>query len=626
MRAWWPMVALAAVTLVVFAPALDAGFLKWDDQLYVTANPHVLAGLTWQGVWWALTTAHSPYWHPLTWLSHMADVQLFGLDAGSHHLVNVVVHVINALLLFELLRSATRAHWPSAFVAAVFAVHPLHVESVAWIAERKDVLSVLFSLLALRIYVNYVRGGTRALLWAVVTLFICAVMCKPMAVTLPLIMLLLDFWPLQRRATSLEKMPLLMVAAVVSLVTVAVQWKVGAVADLEVFPWSRRLANAVTSYVLYLRDALWPSRLAAFYPWTPQVVWSQVVVALALLAAITVAAFKWRRRYPFVLVGWLWYLGTLLPVIGLLQAGEQSRADRFMYFPLVGLSIIVAWGMATLASRNTGWTSRLIPIAATAALVACAAAARIQVRYWHDDVSLWRHATEVTDSNYLAYDLLGLAEKERREWDAALASYAKALVFSPPRQPEFAALVHNNIAYVLVQQGRLPEAITHYRRAIAIRPELPESHLDLGATLVMAGKPAEAVPSYKEAIRLKPEMAPAHNGLGAALALQGQRREAIPQYREALQLDPTLALAWANLGAALAEERQWPEAASSFVRALQMQPDNAQWQYRTGLVFAAMQQTSQAIEHLEKAVALDPRMTEAADALAALRNARSEPD
>ena len=620
------MVALAAMTLVVFSPTLDAGFLKWDDQLYVTANTHVLAGLTWQGLWWALTTAHSPYWHPLTWLSHMADVQLFGLDAGSHHLVSVVIHVVNAVLLFDLLRSATRAHWPSAFVAAMFAVHPLHVESVAWIAERKDVLSVFFSLLALRFYIVYVSGGLRRHFWAAVALFICAVMCKPMAITLPLVLLLLDFWPLQRRASWGEKTPFLVVAAVASAATVAVQWNVGAVAGLDLFSWSRRFANAVMSYGLYLRDALWPSRLAAFYPWTAQIIWWQLLIAVTALVAITVAAFTWRRRYPFVLAGWLWYLITLLPVIGLVQVGEQSRADRFMYFPLVGLSIIVAWGMATLASRTRGWTGRLIPLAATAAIVGCSIAARSQVRYWHDDVTLWRHATEVTDRNYLAYDLLGLAQKERHEWDAALASYSEALSFSPPRQPEFAALVHNNIAYVLVQQGKLPDAIAHYRRAIAIRPELPESHLDLGATLVMAGKAADAVPHYQEAIRLKPGMAPAYNGLGAALALQGQRREAIPQYREALQLDPTLALAWANLGAALAEERQWPEAANSFVRALKMQPDNAQWRYRAGLVFAAMQQTSQAIEHLEKAVALDPRMTEAAEALAALRSARSGPD
>jgi len=620
------MVALAAMTLIVFYPTRDAGFLKWDDQLYVTANSHVLGGLTWQGVWWALTTAHSPYWHPLTWLSHMADVQLFGIDAGAHHLVSVLIHVVSVLALFDLLRSATGAFWPSAFVAAIFAVHPLHAESVAWIAERKDVLSVLFSLLALRCHVAYARGRAKTQLVLSVALFVLAVMSKPMAVTLPLIMLLLDFWPLRRTGHHLlEKLPFMVIAAGVAIATVAVQARVGAVANLDVYPQSLRLANALISYVSYLGDALWPSRLAAFYPWPAEIVWPQVAAGFAVLAAITAAAVITRRKYPFVLAGWLWYLVTLLPVIGLLQAGEQSRADRFMYFPLIGLSIIFAWGMASLASRSGGWTSKLIPVAATAAMMACAATARVQVQYWHDDIALWRHAVEVTERNYLAHDLLGLAQKDRGQWDAALASYRTALSFTPPRQSEFAALVHNNIAFVLVQQGKLAEAITHYRRAIAIMPDLPESHLDLGATLVMAGRPAEAVPPYRQAIRLKPGMAPAHNGLGAALAQQGLRREAILEYREALRLDPTLALADANLGAALAQERQLPEAAESFISALKIQPDNPRWQYQAGIIFAAMKQTPRAIEHLEKALELDADLTDAAEGLTALRNGRPWP-
>jgi tetratricopeptide (TPR) repeat protein len=636
------MVALAAMTLVVYLPTMDAGFLKWDDQLYVTGNTHVLAGLTWQGIWWALTTSHSPYWHPLTWLSHMTDVELFGLNAGAHHMVSVAIHALNALLLFALLRSATRSLWRSALVAAIFAVHPLHVESVAWIAERKDVLSVLFSLLALRVYVAYVHSGIRACFWAVVALFVAAVMCKPMAVTLPLVILLLDFWPLGRfghmpagipangprsgtRAVWLEKLPLLMVAGVVSAATVLVQWKVGAVAQLDVFPLPSRLANAVVSYGAYLGSALWPVHLSAFYPWPPEVEWSRVLISAAVLVTVTLAAVVTRRRHPFVLVGWLWFLVTLAPVIGLIQVGEQARADRFMYFPLVGLSIIAAWGCDAIASRVSGKFRMTIPVVATSALLACIVTSRIQAGYWRDDVTLWSHAAKVTESNYLAHDLLGLAHKDRGEWDAALASYQAALSVSPARQPEFSALVHNNIAFVLVHQGRLPDAIGHYRRAIAIEPDLPEAHLDLGATLVMAGKPAEAVPHYRQAIRLQPGMAPAHNGLGAALALQGYRREAIAEYREAIRLDPTLALAEANLGAALAQERQLAESARSFVSALQLEPDNPRWQYQAGVVFAAMKQTPQAIQHLEKALELDGELTDAAEGLAALRSGRPWP-
>jgi Tfp pilus assembly protein PilF len=601
-------------------------FLKWDDQLYVTANPHVVGGLTWSNVVWALTSTSLPYWHPLTRLSHLLDVQLFGMTAASPHVVNVVIHLVNTLLVWALFATMTRARWASFVVAAVFAVHPLHVESVAWIAERKDVLSTFFALCALLAYVAYVRTPSWARYATVAALVALALMTKPMVVTLPFAILLLDVWPLGRTSVTgadgavawsalvREKAPLIAMSVLVAAVTVAIEHGTIAMQHTATLPLTSRIGDAIQAYVSYLGHAVWPSHLSAFYPrdWTRSP--ALVGVDLVILVVLTVAVTARRTQQPYLFVGWLWFLLGLAPVVGFLQSGEQATADRFMYVPLIGLTAMAVWGLAD-ATRTLSARGPLLASAAAAVVITCAVVAREQVSSWQTDVTLWAHAVAVTDENYLAENLLGLALQERGDNANALGWYRAALRDVPPGEPDLMALVHTNIGDALARTDQPRDAIAEYEAALTLDPQLPQAESDLGSTLVTVGRPAEAIGHYQAALALQPGFAAAENGYGAALTLLGRTAEAEEHYRAAVADDPTLAMAHTNLAMALASSGQTRNAVSELLVALKLEPNHAAWEFNVGALLMKQGLTEEATPHFTSALAIDPTFERAQKAL-----------
>ena len=613
-------IGLVAINLFVYSSVRHFQLVNWDDSTYVTENPTVLGGLSWSSAWWALTTGHSPYWHPMTWLSHLLDVTLFGADAGMYHVTNLVIHIANTLLVFELFRRMTGRPGRSAFVAAIFAAHPLHVESVAWIAERKDVLSTFFWMLTAITYVAYVRrpGWPRYL--AMLVLYALALMSKPMVVTLPVVLLLLDLWPLRRDAPwsrlIVEKVPLLALALATSIATVIVQNRVGAMAGLDALSWPVRAANATIGYVAYLSKTIWPTHLAAFYPLfaiSP----GRVAGAAIALAAVTAAVFVWRGKYPYLFVGWLWYVITIAPVIGLLQAGEQGMADRFMYVPMIGILVIVAWGVPALLERRRVQRSWAMA-GALALIVACAITARAQAAHWEDSVTLWEHAVRVTPESYIAHENLGQALRERGRLDEAKASYERALVHAPARSPGYLAVIQNSLGMVLTRQGKTSEALEHFAAAAALNPAFAEAQSNLANALAAEGRLADATEHYQEAVRLKPDYTEPRVGLGSVLLSQGRAAEAIPHYREALRLDPNLAQAHNGLGGALATEGHDDQAMVEYTEALRLKPDLPTAHLNIALLLIKKGDVADARRHLEQALSIDPGYTPAQQALKAI--------
>ena len=548
------------MTVVVFAPVAGHAFVSVDDHIYITETREVLRGLTWQGVGWAFTTGYANFWHPLTWLSLMLDVQLFGSSPGALHLTNLLFHLANTFFLFLLLRRMTDAPLPSALVAGLFAVHPLHVESVAWVSERKDVLSTFFLMLMLWAYANYARGlagrgRSRAAFAAVAILFALGLMAKPMLVTVPFGLLLFDWWPLGRvgaasigaegsgraRAFELwsrlaplvwEKVPLFVLAAVASVVAFLAQARGGAVASLDSFSLSGRVANALTSYVAYIGKSFWPATLVPFYPYPQGVrVWT-ALGALLVLVAVTAAVVAQARRRPYLAVGWFWYLGTLLPVSGLVQVGSHAMADRYTYLPLVGIFVMIVWSaFEWVAGRRA---RRTVAVAvACGVLAALAVTARAQVMTWRDSVTLWQHAVRVMPSNYYAHNALGLELKKAGRMEEAAAHFAEAsrLATGFPNS-------HGNLGQVLAEQGRIDEAIAEYRMALERAPDYVQAHINLGNALQSAGRLDEALTHYSEAIRHEPGSATARLNLATALLEAGRPDEALAQNREALALRP----------------------------------------------------------------------------------------
>jgi protein O-mannosyl-transferase len=526
----------------------------------------VTDGLTLRGVSWAFTTGYAGNWHPLTWISHMLDVQVFGLDAGPQHVTNVVLHAASALLLFALLYGMTGAPGRSWFVAALFAVHPLHIESVAWIAERKDVLSTLFWMLTIWAYVRYCAAESRNAesrrpkaegLWSpasglwyllVVLLFALGLMAKPMLVTLPVTLLLLDVWPLRRitfakdtRSQALrlirEKVPLFVLAIASSVVTFIIQQQAGAVKELAALPIGRRVGNALVAYVSYLWKTLWPAGLAAIYPYPESMAGWQAAAALAVLAIVTMLAVRVRRRHPYLLVGWLWYLVTLIPVIGLIQVGTQPIADRYTYVPLIGLFIIVAWGISELAPEARS-RSYVIPAVTVLTIAACAVTARAQVHHWRNSIALWQHAIAVTTDNYRAQGILAHALTTEDRLDEAIGHYSEAVRIHPGY-----AEAHNNLGVALARQGKIDEAIQHFTEAIRLLPDYFEAHGNLGAVLARTGQYADAIDHFSIAVRLQPDrrqarenLARAHYDLGVMYVRRGDMRSAIGRFEEALRI------------------------------------------------------------------------------------------
>ena len=584
--------ALAFAVAMIYAPVATYGFVNWDDPEYVTNNPMVRAGITLAGFRWAFTTVHAANWHPLTWLSHMLDVQLFSLEAGWHHVSSVLLHLTGTLLLFAWLRRATGAVGRSAVVAALFAVHPSHVESVAWIAERKDTLSTVFWMISVWAYTEYALRPTRWRYLSVCLSLALGLMAKAMLVTLPFVFLLLDIWPLRRlsfeqaegsarpplRHLITEKLPLLALAIASALATFVAQSRGGAVARLEAYPLSLRAVNALISYVAYIGEACWPVRLAVVYP--PRAVPSSwvVVAALATLILITALIVRAARTRPYALVGWFWYLGTLVPVIGLVQVGSQPMADRYTYVPLIGLFIILSWGAhEILSTRN--FSRAVAPIAASVLIIVCALLARAQVAYWRDDLTLWSHALAVTGPNSRA---------------------------------------HNNLANALSDRGRVDDAVAHYREAINIDPSFAEAHSNLANALVGRGLLVEAKREYEAALRYRPTDPFAHNGLGSLLDEQGRVEEAVSHYKAALRVTPDAADVHNNLAVALTKQGRFDDAVSEFLEAIRANPANANFQYNLGVTLSQRGDTIQARRYLEAAVQLNANFDAARRALGAL--------
>jgi tetratricopeptide (TPR) repeat protein len=697
-------IALLVGTFAAYAFVLRAGFINYDDVDYVTANQHVKNGLTLDGINWALTTGNASNWHPLTWLSLMLDSQIYGLQAGGFHLTNLLLHAANSLLLLIVLRKMTGALWRSAVVAALFAWHPLHVESVAWVAERKDVLSAFFWLLTMLFYLRYVEESkaqgpqTKKLYGLTLLFFACGLMSKPMVVTLPFVLLLMDWWPLRRicdlrftiyetkeggergqiagskaggvitAGALMEKAPFFALALVSSVVTFAVQKSGGAVAALQSIPLRERIPNALVSYVLYLRKMFWPDDLALFYPFQhllPAWQWAGAGLLLVLITALAIALAKKR---PYAAVGWFWYLGTLVPVIGLVQVGEQSLADRYTYLPLIGIFIIVAWGIDDLTQR---WPGRgaLLKSAAAVVLVACLLLTAIQAGYWKDTITLFNHALAVTRDNYVAYANIGDALDKQCKYPEAISAFKEALRFNPDsahslnglgvlyghegdaakavdylnaaldkhplysdahynlgnlfaaegkyaeaaqhyalslREKPDSADAHNNLGGMYVQLGRPKEAMEEFKAALNLLPDFPEAHAQLAGLLAQAGDPADARFHYEEAVRLKPNFVPFRLKLGLILAQNGELDDAIIQFLGATKLDPTNATAYFDLAAAYAAQNKLDAAADNFARASKLAPNNPELWRRLAAIRAMQGKPEEAVKAYREALRLKP--------------------
>jgi Flp pilus assembly protein TadD len=554
--------ALAAITLGVFGQTVRHEFVNFDDDLYVYNAPNIKAGLTKKGILLAFTSPHARNWHSLTTISHMLDCQLWGLHAGGHHLTSLLLHTIAVLLLFTVLRQMTGALWKSALVAALFAIHPLHVESVAWVSERKDVLSAVFFFLMLTAYARYARAPSTGRYLLVGALFAAGLMSKAMLVTAPVILLVLDYWPLRRTArhkttftaptlavsgqTSavtkliLEKLPLLALSTGACVVTFVVQQRaIGAIPPL---PLSWRLQNTVVSYLIYMWQTLWPTRLAAFYPHPNDTLalW-QVTLATGLLLAITAIAVVFQTKRPYLFTGWLWYVLMLVPVIGIVQVGEQGHADRYTYLPHVGLFLIVVWGVAdVMQARRFSW--RVAAVSVPLVISALAAAAFVQTSYWRNGETLWSHALAVTSDNDFAHNNLGYLCMDADQLDKAISHFEAAAMIRRGKTNKHynvgSAFVEMNLADALASKGESDEAMVHYEQAINLEPNYGDAYYNRANLLLAKGKVDEAIADWEKTLQLQPNDGDVHTCLGNALLRKGSLNEAIAHYETALALAP----------------------------------------------------------------------------------------
>jgi Flp pilus assembly protein TadD len=560
---------LAVITAAAFWQVLDHEFINFDDDVYVTQNRHVQAGLTSKGAIWAVTNTEAGFWIPLTWLSLMLDGQFYGLNPCGYHLTNLLLHIANTLLLFLVLTRMTGALWRSAFVAALFALHPLHVESVAWVSERKDVLATLFWMLTMGLYIRYTAcpGIGRYLLCLL--FFALGLMAKPTLVTLPFVLLLLDFWPLgrfrasharqQRKSTGLnhqspplvrlilEKAPFIALAGISCFLTFVAHQRLGAVAPPGSVPLQASIANALVCYAGYIGKMIWPHNMAVFYPHPVGVPVWQAAGAGLLLVCVSLVAVRAAQKRPYLIVGWLWYLGTLVPVIGLVQAGSQAMADRWTYVSLIGLFLIIAWGLDEVVARCR-LPDILVVVFAGVLLSVLIACTRLQVQRWHNSTTLFEHTLNVAADNHLVRSNLGNALARQGRLDEAIVHFSEALRIKPHD-----AEIHNNIGNALAAKGNFDKAIAHFSEALRIKPDHAGMHYNLGRTLARQGRLDEAIAHFSEAVRINTEFAIAHNNLGIALARKGRLDEAIAHFSEALRIDPNFVVARRNMGTASQE-------------------------------------------------------------------------
>jgi len=680
--------ALLALTLAVFWPVYRFDFLSYDDSEYVSQNVRVQAGLNGGNIAWAFRTFFFMNWHPLTWLSYMLDSQLFGLRSGAFHLVNVLLHALTTLLVFAVFKRMTGARWPSAFLAMLFAVHPLHVESVAWIAERKDVLSGFLFMLTLWAYLRYTERPQPRRYSLTLLFFAFGLMAKPMLVTLPFVLLLLDFWPLRRLHTATtpsithhpssitdhpsprllwEKAPFFILAGVSSLLTCLAQR--GAEVPFASLSLAQRFTNSLVSYGRYLGKAIWPQNLAVYYPhpghWPA---WEVAGAALLLFAVTLFAIAQWRKR-PYLAVGWFWFLGMLVPVIGLVQVGGQSMADRYMYLPLIGLLIISIWGALDLLHTHTHNLNpnpnpnpnpahplrRSLPIlGAAAAVLACLLVSSRQVRFWDNTQHLFERALAVTSGSSQAHEGLGVALLLDGKTNEALPHFTAALDIDPANYSAYGSvgnvllgqgktaealvqiqkglqlspdnpILNHNCGLCLALQGRFAEALPYYSAALRAKPEFPDALFSYGNALVELRRYDEAIVQYETALRLKPNFAPVHFNLGNVLKEQGKFAEAAGHYQALLQIEPANSSAHASLALSLARQGNPQQAFPHFTEALRLQPDNPEFHYQYASALYASSKPADAVVHYREAIRLKPDFVPALNDLAWIR-AASEDD
>ena len=641
---------LALGTAVLYWPTVHHNFVNLDDEAYITANPHVKSGLTWAGFVWSFQIGYAANWHPLTWQSHMVDCQLYGLNPGGHHLTSLLLHVANTLLLFLLLNRLTGAIWRSAFVAALFAWHPLHVESVAWACERKDVLSTFFWMLALMAYVRYAQKQARvegresnakipapASRTRLQTLdyslalffFACGLMSKPMVVTLPCVLLLLDFWPLERVTRDawhmtrfgfpilhlsifsrllFEKGPFFALAAAECIVTNFAQRGGGAVWSSGL-PLPVRIANALVSYLRYISKLFWPVDLAVVYPYPHHWPAGLVICAILVLAMWSIL-FIWRvRQNPDLFVGWFWFLGTLVPAIGLVQVGPQSMADRYTYLPSIGLFLLIVWGLNDFINYRPSWRPAVL-LAGTMTLAACLICTGNQLKYWQNSVTLLRHTIAITTDNYIACNFLGRALDQVGPNDESLSLYAESVRLEPHYpQAQF------NLGIALLKRGWADKACAPLAAAVQLVPDDAGARYYYGTALLDNGSLDEAAAQFTEALRLEPDLAAAQSKLALALVRQGKSAEAIPHFSEAVRLLPDDPGARFNLGLALLDHHQAAEAAIQFTEELRLNPNEATAHFQLAQALKQQGSLTDAVSHYREALRLRPEFPEAKAAL-----------
>jgi tetratricopeptide (TPR) repeat protein len=644
-RKFWIGAALVAISLALYDQTLRFPFVHWDDPQYVTKNERVQEGFTKEGVAWAFSETSLPTWHPVTWMSHMLDCELYGLDSRGHHATNVLLHALNTLLLFALFASMTGAPWRSAAVALLFSIHPLQVESVAWVSERKNLLSTLLGLLSTWAYIAYARRGGIHRYLLVALLLSLALMSKPMVVTLPFVFLLLDHWPLRRSPSGhllTEKIPLLLLSAGASVVTFVVQRNAGLMETQDPLPIAARLANAVVSYATYIGKTVWPSGLAMFYPHPyipesgglPLAVW-QIAGSAAVLLAISALVLHLRGR-RWTVFGWCWFLGTLVPAIGIVQVGHQAMADRYMYLPSIGLFVMVAWGGAEIidALRARFGHTHVAVGAIAATLVALAATAWVQTGHWRSSMALFQHAVEVVPRNPTIRYNVANRLRDRGQLDEAIAQYRRALEAIPD-----SSQLNINLANVLRRQGKIEEALTHYERAVNADPENVAAHTVLGAAYRRLGRLDEAerqyrialqirpdetalynlanlllsreafdeaIERYREALELDADNPRVHNNLGNALFANGDPNAAEQHFRAAIRIAPKYFRAYNNLGMVMQERGMLDDAVVLYQTALRIEPDYAAAHGNLARALRARNERERAVHHYRRALEIDP--------------------
>jgi tetratricopeptide (TPR) repeat protein len=604
-------------------------YINFDDPEYVANNVVVKQGLSKETIAWAFKTHKTANWHPLTWISYLLDVHFFGSTPGVHHLINLFLHATNAVLLFIVFRRMTAGTWPSAIISALFAIHPLHVESVVWVSERKDVLSTLFWILTMWCYTGYTTHKDIKRYLAALLLFSLGLMAKPMLVTLPCILLLLDYWPLDRlrffsektdrNKTSLssifpliwEKIPFFVITTASSIVTFMAQKSEGAVKSLDFIAFNLRLANALNSYISYLKKIIWPYPLAVFYPYPSYYPWWKTIGSLLLLIAMFYLAFRNMKRHPYLLVGWLWYVGSLVPVIGIVQVGSQAMADRYTYVPAIGIFVIFVWGANELI-RQWRIQKAGIVIGTLLLLAVLVAATWVQTTHWKDSITLFRHAIDVTTDNYLAHSNLAGTYAQNRQFDKAIGHYTEALRAKPDD-----AMAHNNLGLALAHKGRYADAVQHYSEALRLNPDYAEVHNNLGIALAKQGSWNEAIKHYRKAIQLRPHYAEAHTNLATVLVKEGRMDEAISHYSEAVDSDPYLETAIILLALALSQQGQIDEAVLTLEKGLKRIPNSADLNNHLGMLHHVSGNLDTAVIFYRKAISLQSDHGEALNNLAA---------